>query len=129
MKKFLVIAVSSVLLIIGVTNIHAEEKILNKEEAMALFKDKTFDGYQETKKKNFKVYSSQDGDHEVHFEGGKNISRFWRINEKGEHCVSKKKGKGGRCSTVKSLGNGVYHKITNDEHTHTLRNFKDGNQL
>lgn len=107
----------------------AEEKVLSKEEAVALFKDKTFDGYQEVKGKGFRIYSAADGTHNVHFPGGKTKTRYWSINDEGEHCVSKSEGKGGRCSVVKAIGDGVYHKITEGEHTHTLKNFVDGNQI
>ena len=129
MKNKFIPVLALLVFIFGVSSAVAEEKILNKEEAMALFKDKTFDGYQEVKEKNFKVYSAPDGKHTVVFENGKTIHRFWSIDDDGKHCVSKRKTKKGRCSVVKSMGDGVYHKITKGEHTHTLKNFRDGDQL
>ena len=129
MKKIVIATMALGLFFSGISVSLAEEKILNKEEAIALFTDKTFDGYQEIKEKKFKVFSASDGAHTVVFESGKTIDRYWRINDDGEHCVSKRQGKGGRCSVVKSVGNGVYHKITEGEHTHTLKNFVNGNQL
>ena len=129
MKRITFVTVVIAILSTGINVSMAEEKILNKEEAIALFTDKTFDGYQEIKKKNFKVFSASDGTHTVEFESGKTKYRYWRINDAGEHCISKREGKGGRCSEVKSVGGGVYHKITEGEHTHTLKNFVSGNQL
>jgi len=114
---------------LGVNVGFAEEKPLSKEEVIALFSDKTFDGVQVIKDKEFRIYSSSNGEFEIEYSSGKTKSRYWRVNADGEHCVSKKEGKGGRCSVVISVGDGVYHKITNDEHTHTLNNFVSGNQL
>ncbi len=101
---------------------------LSKEQAITLFNNTTFDGYNEKKQKNFKVYSAPNGEHTVVFSNGKVINRFWHINNNGEHCVGKKPKKG-RCSTVIDAGNGVYHKITKGTHSHTLSNFRPGNQL
>ena len=129
MKKTTLATVAICLFSAGINVSMAGENILNKEEAVALFTNKTFDGYNEIKGKGFKVFSSSDGTHTVVFESGKTKHRYWRVNKDGEHCVSKRAGKGGRCSVVKSVDNGVYHKITEGEHTHTLKNFVSGNQL
>ncbi len=129
MKKISFIILLLSVFIMGINTSFAEERILSKEEVVTLFTDKTFDGIQVVKDKKFKMYSSPDGEFVIHYSNGKKKSRYWRVNNNGEHCVSKRKGKGGRCSVVKSVGGGVYHKITNDEHTHTLKNFVAGNQL
>lgn len=107
----------------------AEEQILSKEQATKLFKNKTFDGTQVIKGKTFRVYSSADGDHKIYYANGKVKTRYWQINQQGEHCIAKKPDKKGRCSQVKSVGGGVYHKITKGKHTHTLQNFQEGNQI
>ncbi len=115
-------------LVISANYALAIEKTLSKTAAIALFTDKTFNGHQVIKDKKFRIYSASNGTHEVYFSNGKIKMKYWRINNRGEHCVSKRKGKGGRCSVVVSVGNGIYHKITNNEHTHTLSNFIEGNQ-
>ncbi len=127
-KNYLILLLLSVF-VMGINTSFAEDKILSKDEVVALFTDKTFDGIQVVKNKKFSTFSSSDGKFVIHYPNGKEKSRYWRVNNDGEHCVSKKEGKGGRCSVVKSVGGGVYHKITNDEHTHTLKNFVAGNQL
>lgn len=129
MKINLIVILFLSVFVLGINTSYAEDKILSKEAVIALFKDKTFDGVQVVKDKEFKIYSSPNGKYEIHYPSGKEKSRYWRINNEGKHCVSKREGKGGKCSVVKSVGDGVYHKIRNDKHTHTLKNFVDGNQL
>ncbi len=124
MKKTLV-AVFCASMIFGVS-VHADEKVLTAEEAQALFSNKTFDGFNEDKGKSFKVYSSADGVHNLQKISGKMKEGTWRIDDRGRHCVKFKKKS---CTRVILVGDGVYHKIKGDEHTHTLKNFVDGNQL
>lgn len=103
------------------------ENVLSADEAKALFANKTFDGYQEIKEKEFMVYSAADGTHTVHFSSGKVKVGTWSINDEGKHCVELSKL---RCTKVISVGDGTYQKIKdNGKHTHTLSNFRDGNQL
>jgi hypothetical protein len=119
MKRFSV----AVLALSAVLNTASAGDYLSADEVKALFTDKTFDGYQEQKGFDFKVYSAPDGTHNL-IKKGKNKQKSWSVNDDGEHCVNS------RCSKVKDAGNGEYHKINNDgEHTHTLTNFRDGNQL
>jgi hypothetical protein len=106
--------------------VQAEEKTLTAEEAQALFSNKTFDGFNEEKGKSFKVFSSADGVHNLQKSNGKMKKGAWRIDKRGRHCVEFKNEK---CSKVVTEGDGVYKKITYGEHTHTLKNFVDGDQL
>jgi len=105
----------------------AEEKKLTSEEAQALFSNKTFDGVNETKGKSFQVFSSADGVHNLKKANGKMKAGAWRVDNRGRHCVDF--GSKEKCSKVMDMGDGVYHKISYGEHTHTLKNFVDGDQL
>ncbi len=116
------------ILCLSSTVVFAEEN-LSAEQVKELFYDKTFDGHNETKNKTFKGYSSPDGKMFFKFKSGKKKKKFSHIDDKGRHCVSKKKNKPGRCSYIVPMGNGVYHKITMGVHTHTLKNFVDGKHL
>ena len=44
------------------------------------------------------------------------------------HCTSHPK-RGDNCKLIKHVGDGVYHGISDGQHTHTLSNFREGNQL
>ena len=124
MKKTLV-SIFSVSLFFGIVA-HAEEKLLTAEEAQALFSNKTFDGFNEEKGKDYKVFSSADGVHNLQKSNGKMKEGEWRIDDKGRHCVKFKKEK---CTKVIAVGDGIYEKHRRGEHTHTLKNFVDGDQL
>lgn len=105
----------------------AEERTLSQAEAQELFSDKTFDGHQVVKNKDFRVFSSSDGQHTVHFANGKVKTGTWEVDDEGRHCVTLRKK---RCTKVVAVGDGVYHKKkANGKHTHTLSNFQAGNQL
>lgn len=108
------------------SNIVLAGKILTVAEAKALFTNKTYDVQKEKGNKQFKVYSSADGTYNKKKKNGNIRKGKWRIVSKGNHCVIFKKEK---CSEVVSAGNGVYHKMTNGKHTHTLKNFVTGNKL
>ncbi|MGD8743102.1 MAG: hypothetical protein PVH46_06715 [Granulosicoccaceae bacterium] len=108
------------------TNFAMAEKVLSANEARALFSNKTFDGHNESKGKDFRVFSSADGVHNLQKSNGKRKQGEWRIDDEGHHCVSFGSEK---CTQVIDVGGGVYHKVRNGEHTHTLKNFVDGNQL
>lgn len=99
---------------------------LSAEAAQALFADKTFNGRNEVKDREFMVYSAADGTHTLKKSNGKIKEAAWRINDEGHHCVAFSKE---RCSVVTEQGDGKYYKITNGTHTHTLWNFTDGNNL
>ena len=104
---------------------------LNADETKALLTGKTFDGFFLPKNKKFSVYEAPDGTHNVLRPNGKrDKGRTWFVNDKGQHCTTHKKWKEPRCSYVKDVGNGEYHKFSDQgEHTHTFTNFRDGNQL
>jgi hypothetical protein len=108
---------------------------MNADEVKTLMTDKTFDGVFLPKDKRFSAYEAPDGTHHVlRPNGKKDQGRSWFVNDKGQHCTTnpkwKKKWPDGRCSFVKDAGNGEYHKISDDgKHTHTLNNFRDGDQL
>lgn len=129
--KFKVLILSMML---SSTYVNANQ-YMTADEVKALFTDKTFDGVYLPKDKHFNVYEAPDGTHNVLRKNGKkDKGRTWFINDKGQHCSTnpkwKKKWPDGRCSFVKDAGNGEYHKISDDgKHTHTLTNFRDGNQL
>ncbi|MBD3670172.1 MAG: hypothetical protein HUJ29_05300 [Gammaproteobacteria bacterium] len=124
MRNTFLLTILSVMLALTSQAALAEKK-LSKAEAEALFTDKTFDGVNEKKNREFRVYSSPDGEHIV-VRKGKTKEKEWRINDDGQHCVTGRKEK---CADVIDMGNGVYHKIRKGKHTHTLSNFQDGNQL
>ena len=101
---------------------------LSADELKALFTNKTFDIRNEIKQKNLNAYDNADGEHYVYIPWkDKTSERKWWI-EDNKHCTSHPK-RGDSCKLMKSMGDGVYHGITDGEHTHTLSNFRDGNQL
>lgn len=106
----------------------AEEQ-LSAEEVKKLYTDKTFDGKNELAADNYRVYSSADGTMKVVYSNGQSKTLNWRVDKKGRHCISKNEGGRDKCSKIVSMGDGVYKKITNGQHVHTMRNFVDGNHL
>ena len=108
-------------------------EFLTGDQAKALFMDKTFDGSytKKGKKKVFWAYEAPDGGHHVLRPNGKtDKGRQWSVEDDGKHCTTSKKWDGPRCSRVKDVGGGEYHKVDDKgKHTHTLTNFRDGNQL
>jgi len=100
---------------------------LSEAEAKALFSDKTFRGVNEDSKREYCAYGAPDGTLTIHYDDGKKRITKWRVDEQGRHCVIVKNND--RCSQVVGAGDGVYRKITNGVHTHTLRDFADGNKL
>jgi len=107
-------------------SVNAEEKTLSKDEAQALFSNKTFDGINEEEGKSFQVYSSADGVHNLKKANGKMKQGTWSIDNKGRHCIEFGRKK---CASVVTDGSGVYKKMRHGEVTHTLKNFVDGDQL
>ena len=103
--------------------VFAEHK-LSAEEARALFPDKTFDGYNEQKSSPYGVYSAPDGTHNLVFSNGKRVAGKWSINDAGKHCVEIPDSS--TCIDVVDKGEGAYHKIDGNVHTHTLKNFRAG---
>ena len=101
---------------------------LTADEIKALFTNKTFDIHNVVKDKNLQGHANGDGEHFVYIPWKEKISeRKWWIDE-GQHCTSHPK-RGDNCKKMKDMGNGVYQGYSDGEHTHTLSNFRDGNQL
>lgn len=101
---------------------------LNADEIKALFTNKTFDIHNVENDKNLKGYDSEDGTHLVYIPWkDKTSKRKWWVDGN-MHCTSHPK-RGDNCKTMKHTGDGVYHGFSDGKHTHTLSNFRDGNQL
>jgi hypothetical protein len=101
---------------------------LTAEEVKALFSDKTFDIHNVQKDKDLQAYDSPDGQHKVYIPWKDKLSeRKWWI-EDNMHCTSHPK-RGDSCKVIKQAGDGVYQGYTDGVHTHTLSNFRAGNQL
>jgi len=80
------------------------------------------------KDKHLKGYDNEGGKHFVYIPWkDKTSERKWWV-EGNKHCISHPK-RGDNCKTLKNVGGGVYHGFSDGEHTHTLSNFRDGNQL
>ena len=104
---------------------YAERK-LGADEIKALFSGVTFEGYNELKEKQFKVFSKKGGKHILVKPNGKKKKMKWFVDEYGRHCVRKRKLK---CAEVFDMGDGEYHKRMNGVHTHTLTNFRKGKHI
>lgn len=123
MKKLLV-SIFCTSIIFGLPAL-AEEKLLSVEEAKVLFSGKTFDGFNEAKGKSYRVYSAADGKM-LHKNKKRTKELTWEIDSEGQHCAYFNNP---NCGKILSVGDGVYHKIRDGEHTNTLKNFVEGNQL
>lgn len=111
-----------------ISNSVIANEALSAEEVKALFTNKTFDIHNVEKDKNLRGYDSDDGQHLVYIPWkDKTSARKWWV-EGNMHCTSHPK-RGDSCKTLTPNGNGVYHGITDGKHTHTLSNFRNGNQL
>ena len=115
------VAFSTSLMANGVTAGEA----LSAEQVKALFTGKTFDGYNENKGKKFRAYSDADGTM-IHQNKKRTKEATWEVKSNGSHCGILKRRV---CGKIVPVGDGVYHKIRGGEHTHTLKNFVEGNQL
>ncbi len=113
----------------GLSHFVGAEEALTSDQVKALFTDKTFDAENLVKGRKHRIYSSAGGTMELASSKGNIKTRYWLVDDEGRHCVSRKKGEKGRCSVVIDMGGGVYKKITDGEHTHTLKGFADGDQL
>jgi hypothetical protein len=101
---------------------------LNADEVKALISNKTFDAHNVAKDKDLKVFDSSDGQHLVYIPWkDKTSKRKWWLEEN-KHCTSHPK-LDDSCKVIINISEGVYHGITEGKHTHTLSNFRDGNQL
>lgn len=101
-------------------------RALNAEQVKALFTNKTFDGYNEQKGVEYQVYSQADGSM-IHKTAKRVVTVTWEIKPDGQHCaIFPLKAV---CGHIIPMGNGVYHKVSNGEHTQTLKHFFEGNQI
>ena len=101
-------------------------EVLSADEAKALFSGKTFDGYNEIKGRSYRVYSDPSGTM-IHKNAKRTKEFAWEIDGEGRHCAIFSNGP--RCGKIVSVGDGVYHKVSDGEHINTLKNFVDGNKL
>ncbi len=128
-EKYSLIYVVLVSLFFTVNISIAGEK-LSKEKVIALFSDKTYDGFSKKKNRKYRVYDSPDGSHKIVYADGRVKNRFWKVDDNGMLCISKRKAKKGGCKAILSVGNGVYHKIKDDGTVRQiLSNIVEGNQL
>jgi len=98
---------------------------LSADDVKALFSGKTFDGYNENIGKKFRVYSAPDGTM-IHQNAARTLEASWEVDDKAQHCGILMRR---ICGKIVPVGDGVYHKMQDGEHTHTLKNFLQGNQL
>ena len=125
MKKFFMCAILFTLTFATTMPAFADRK-LSAEEAQALFSNKTFDGYNEQTSGSYVVYSAPDETHNHVDRNGKRVAGKWSINDAGKHCVVLPFAS--TCADVVDKGEGVHHKIDGNVHTHTLKNFRAGDQ-
>lgn len=116
------------LVLLTVTATCNAEEYLTADQIKTLFTNKTFDIHNVTKNKRLNGYDDADGNHYVYIPWkDKTSERKWWI-EGNMHCTSHPK-RGDNCKKMKDMGDGSYQGFSNGEHTHTLSNFRDGNQL
>lgn len=110
------------------SNITLASEALNADQIKSLFSNKTFDIHNVVKDKKLKAFDSANGKHLVYipWKDKKSKRKWWVEGDK--HCTSHPK-RSDSCKTIVSKADGVYHGITDGKHTHTLSNFRDGNQL
>ena len=98
---------------------------LNADDVKALFSNKTFDIIVVVRDIQLQAYDSDDGIHTVYLPWKDTTAerRWWIDGNK--YCTSHPR-YGDRCKVIKPIGNGVYHGLTEGEHTYTLSNFRDG---
>ena len=124
MKKVLLVLFASVCISSAVS----AQDYLNSDQIKAVFSNKTFDILNVEKGVKLKGYDDEDGSHLVYIPKKDKISkRKWWV-ENDMHCTSHPK-RGDNCKKMKDMGDGVYHGFSDGKHTHTLSNFRDGNQL
>ena len=121
MKKMLLVAISSFVLFSAA---HADD-FLTEDEIKSLFTNHSFDVRNETKGKDLKGFANADGEHFIYVPWKeRTFKRKW-WTDGATHCTSHPK-RGDNCKKMKKVGDGVYHGISDGEHTHTLRNFRAG---
>jgi len=121
MKKTVLFALSGFMLF----NTAIADEFLSETEIKALFTNHSFDVRNEAKGKDLKGFDNEDGEHYIYVPWkDKTFKRKW-WTDGATHCTSHKK-RGDSCKQMKNMGDGVYHGITDGEHSHTLRNFRAG---
>ena len=101
------------------------DEFLSTDQLKALFTNQSFDINVVARDMNLQGYDSADGVHLVYVPTtGKTAKRKWWI-ENNTHCVDHPK-YGVKCKSIKPVGNGVYHGITEGKLTHRLSNFRAG---
>lgn len=127
-EKIMLKTVTLTLITLLFSNATIADEYLSADGVKALFANKSFDIHNIIKDKKLQGYDSDDGEHLVYIPWkDKTSNRKWWLDGN-KHCTSHPK-RGDSCKLIKDIGDGVYHGITDAEHTHTLSNFRDGNQL
>lgn len=115
----------AVLLFISLAGSANASEFLTEAEIKTLFTGHSFDVRNETKGKDLKGFANDKGQHFIHVPWkNKTFKRKW-WTDGDKHCTSHPK-RGDSCKKMKKVGDGVYHGITDGEHTHTLSNFRSG---
>ncbi len=121
MKKIALMALSSFILF----NTALADEFLTEAEIKTLFTNNSFDVRNEAKGKDLKGYDDADGGHFIYVPWkDKTFKRKW-WTDGATHCTSHRK-RGDSCKKMKKMDDGVYHGITDGEHSHTLSNFRPG---
>ena len=119
---------SIIVLFVFFTSVANASEYLTADQVKTLFTNKTFDVHNVAKGKDLHGYDNANGEHLIYIPWKDKISeRKWWIDGN-KHCTSHPK-RGDSCKDMKDMGDGTYHGYTDGEHSHTLSNFRDGNQL
>jgi len=121
MKKIVLIALSSFMIF----NTALADEFLTETEIKALFTNHSFDIRNETTGKELQGFDNDKGQHFIYIPWKKKTSKRKWWTDGAAHCTSHPK-RGDSCKKMKKIGDGVYHGITDGEHTHTLKNFRSG---
>jgi len=122
MKKTLLIALTGFLF----ANTAFADGFLSEDEIKTLFTNNSWDVRNEVKGRDFYGFANDEGEHFIHNprkEKTYRTRKWW--TEGATHCTSHPK-RGDNCKKMKKMGDGVYHGISDGEHTHTLSNFRAG---
>ena len=122
MKKTLLMVLSGFMLI----NTAIADEFLTEAEIKTLFTNNSFDVRNEAKGKDLKGFDNDEGEHFIYNpkkEKTFKARKWW--TDGATHCTSHPK-RGDNCKKMKKMGDGVYHGISDGEHTHTLSNFRPG---
>lgn len=121
MLKKIAFVLSSFILV----NTAIADEFLTEAEIKTLFTNHSFDVRNEAKGKDLKGFDNDKGEHYIFVPWkDKTFERKWWVDG-ATHCTSHPK-RGDSCKQMKKMGDGVYHGITNGEHSHTLSNFRPG---